>query len=99
VSVLFFKLYLFFVIFQLSNFEVQHILARSEERIVPGACIKLSIRYNEQQNTLHEDRVKMTLLTGKERLIIIIPTKVWFSLWFIGGRHVEGAATKETPYL
>lgn len=87
-----------FVIFQLSTFNVQHILARSEERLFPGACIKLAIKYNGLQNTLHEDRVKMTLVTGKAKLLIIIPTKVWFSLWFIGGGHVKRASTKEAPY-
>ena len=71
-----------FVIFQLSTFDVQHILARSEERLFPGACIKLAIKYSGQQNTLHEDRVKMTLKTGKAKLLFIIPTKVWFALWF-----------------
>lgn len=92
----------FFVIFQLSTFDVQHILARSEERLFPGACIKLAIKYNGQQNTLHEDRVKMTLKTGKAKLLIIIPTKVWFSLWFnfwVVGTCKEYLPIKGAPYL
>jgi len=88
-----------FVIFQLSTFDVQHILARSEERLFPGACIKLAIKYKGPQKALHEDKVKMTLMTGKAKWLIIIPTKVWFSLWFIGGGHVEGTSTKEAPHL
>lgn len=57
---------------------MKHILARSEERVFPGACVELIIKYNGEQNTLHEDKVKMTLLSGKAKLLIIIPTKVWF---------------------
>ena len=66
----------------MSKFDVQHILARSEERVFPGASVKLAIKYNGEQNTLHEDRVRMTLLSGKAKLLIIIPTKVWFSFCY-----------------
>ena len=90
---------IFLYILQLPTFNVQHILARSEERLFPGACIKLAIKYNGPQNTLHEDRVKMSLKTGKAKLLIIIPTKVWFSFWSISGEHVEGASTKEALCL
>ena len=56
---------------------MQHILAKSEERLFPGACVKLVCKYNGEQNTLHEDKVKMALLSGKTRMVILIPTKVW----------------------
>ena len=65
-----------FDILQLSTFDVQHILARSEERLFPGACIRLAIKYDGLQSTLHEDRVKMSLKTGKAKWLIFIPTKV-----------------------
>ncbi|XP_022798277.1 uncharacterized protein LOC111336431 isoform X1 [Stylophora pistillata] len=55
---------------------VQHVLAKSEERIFPGAHVKLVTAYVGEENTLREDKVRMALLSGQARLGILIPTKV-----------------------